>query len=60
MSADPSSVATPKRPRGRPAVAPDRARTRVVRARVSEAQADKFERLGAAQWLRERIDKARE
>jgi hypothetical protein len=30
-----------------------------VRARVTDAQALKFDRLGGADWLRERIDRAR-
>lgn len=50
---------TPPRPRGRPPVAPDRARTAVVRARVTRVQAEKFERLGGAEWLRRQIDQAR-
>ena len=53
-------TAPAKKPRGRPTVPTDQRRDRTVRARVTAEQADKFERLGGAEWLRERINKARE
>ena len=49
----------PKR-RGRPlgpSLPPDEAKSETVRARVTLAQAEKFERLGGADWLRERLSK---
>lgn len=52
---------TPKR-RGRPpgsTLPPERRMEPVVRARVTPAQAEKFERLGGAVWLRGAIDRAR-
>jgi hypothetical protein len=52
----------PARGRGRPpgpSLPPDEAKSRTVRARVTDAQALKFDRLGGADWLRERIDRAR-
>lgn len=47
------------RPRGRPPAAPDEARSARFELRLTPAQREKLERLGGADWLRERIDKAR-
>lgn len=43
---------------GRPAIVPGMP-TVSYNLRLTEAQRDKLERLGGAQWLRERIDKAK-
>ena len=51
---------TPKRPRGRPAVPPNEARTMRADARVTPEQHAKFQRLGGPTWLRRQIDRAKE
>jgi hypothetical protein len=53
-------TAAPKRPRGRPVVPADEARTARVDARVTPEQREKFERLGGPTWLRKMIDRAKE
>jgi len=50
---------TTKRPPGRPVLPPDQSKSAMVRARVSVAQAAKFELLGGADWLRSAIDRAK-
>lgn len=52
-------TAEPKR-RGRPPAPPGTARDERVELRLTTAQRAKLERLGGAQWVRERIDSARE
>lgn len=47
------------RPRGRPPASPEQARSATIRARVTQAQAAKLERLGGAAFLRRAIDRAR-
>ena len=54
-----SAQEQPRR-RGRPPAAAGTARDARVELRLTEAQRAKLERLGGAQWVRERIDKARE
>lgn len=52
----------PKR-RGRPpgsTMPADQRKDPVVRARVTLAQAEKFARIGGAEWLRKSIDRAKE
>jgi hypothetical protein len=48
-----------KRPPGRPPLAPDRAKSVVLHVRVTQAEAEKFERLGASEWLRRALSRAR-
>jgi hypothetical protein len=48
-----------KRPPGRPTLAPDQARTARFELRLTSLQREKLERLGGADWLREKIDRAR-
>lgn len=49
----------PKRP-GRPALPQDERRDQTVRARVTAAEAAKWERLGGAEWLRRVLARAKE
>ena len=49
-----------KRPRGRPFLSPDEARTMRADARVTPEQHAKFQRLGGPTWLRRQIDRAKE
>lgn len=57
---------TSPRPRGRPALAPDRARTARIEIRTTQARRAKAERLAAAAglslsaWWESAIDRARE
>ena len=46
--------------RGRPALPPEQRQTERVEMRCTKAQREKLERLGGVQWLRDRIDRARE
>lgn len=46
--------------RGRPALPPELALTERFELRCTKAQREKLERLGGVQWLRDRIDRARE
>lgn len=46
--------------RGRPAMPPEQRQTERVEMRCTKAQREKLERLGGVQWLRDRIDRARE
>jgi hypothetical protein len=48
----------PKR-RGRPPAAPGDAKDERIELRLTRAQREKFDRLGGAQWVRDRIDAAR-
>jgi hypothetical protein len=48
---------TPKR--GRPPNPPETRQTERVEIRCTKAQRDKLDSLGGAQWLRDRIDKAK-
>lgn len=48
------------RPRGRPPADPQEARSATIRARVTQRDADKFSRLGGADWLRRAIERAKE
>ena len=59
MVAGVTSPAEPKR-RGRPALPPDQRQTERVEIRCTKAQREKLDRLGGPQWLRDRIDKAKE
>ena len=49
-----------KKTRGRPALPPEQRQTERVEMRCTKAQREKLERLGGVQWLRDRIDRARE
>jgi hypothetical protein len=49
----------PKR-RGRPPAAPGAAKDARIELRLTREQREKLERLGGAQWVRDRIDSARE
>lgn len=52
----------PRKRRGRPpgsTIPPERYKGVVVRANVTAAQADKWARLGGAEWLRQMLDRAR-
>lgn len=49
-----------KRPRGRPPAPKDARRSARVELRLTQAQRDKLERLGGADWVRSRIDRARD
>lgn len=46
--------------RGRPALPPDQRQTERVEIRCTKAQREKLDRLGGPQWLRDRIDRAKE
>ncbi len=48
------------KPRGRPKLPDDQRQTERFEVRCTKSQRDKLGRLGGVQWLRERIDKARE
>ena len=52
--------ATKQERRGRPALPPDQRQTDRVEMRCTKAQREKLDRLGGPQWLRDRIDKAKE
>lgn len=52
-------TAEPKK-RGRPPIAADLRQTERVEVRLTPEHRAKLDRLGGAQWLRERIEKARE
>jgi hypothetical protein len=45
---------------GRPVLPPEQRQTERVEMRCTKAQREKLERLGGVQWLRDRIDRARE
>jgi hypothetical protein len=47
------------RPRGRPTVAADKAKSARYPLRLTVAQREKLELLGGADWIRARIDGAR-
>ena len=49
-----------KRPPGRPPAPDDARRSARVELRLTQAQRDKLERLGGAEWVRSRIDRARD
>ena len=49
-----------KRKPGRPALPPGAGKTARVELRLTEHQRDKLERLGGAEWVRRRIDAAKE
>lgn len=49
-----------KKQRGRPALPPEQRQTERVEMRCTKAQREKLERLGGVQWLRDKIDRARE
>lgn len=51
--------AAKKKP-GRPELPPDERRDHMVRARVTAAEAAKWERLGGAEWLRKALHRAKE
>lgn len=59
-TAEPSSApqAPPKR-RGRPEVPADRRKSAMIRARVSDVQAQTWEALGGAEWVRPLLDRER-
>jgi len=46
----------PTRKTGRPAINPDGGETPVRKIRIDDARWDKCNRLGGAQWIRDRID----
>lgn len=50
----------PKRPRGRPPVAPGEARTERMELRLTRAQREKVDALGGVEWVRRQIDAAPE
>ncbi len=53
-------MTTPKRKPGRPTLPPDQRQTERVEMRCTLAQRQKLDWLGGVQWLRDRIDRARE
>ena len=53
-------TAPAKKPRGRPALPPEQRQTERVEMRCTKAQREKLDRLGGVQWIRDRIDRARE
>ena len=53
-------MTAPRRPPGRPPAAPAARRAARFELRLTEAQREKLERLGGAEWLRRRIDAAKE
>ena len=55
----PATEPAEKRPRGRPQVSPEKARSATIRVRVTPAQAQKFEELGGADWIRAKIDRTK-
>jgi hypothetical protein len=55
-----NTMTTPKRPPGRPPVAEDARRSARVELRLTQAERSKLERLGGAEWLRSRIERAKE
>ena len=56
-----SGVKAPaKKKPGRPELPPDKRRDHTVRARVTAAEAAKFDRLGGAEWLRRVLARAKE
>ena len=55
-----TSITEDKRKPGRPALPPEQRQTERVEMRCTKAQREKLERLGGVQWLRDRIDRARE
>jgi len=52
-------VKQPKRPQGRPAIKPGEP-TVTMCLRLTQAQRDKVARLGGAEWVRGRIERAKE
>lgn len=59
MSADEKKRGGPGRGQGRKHIA-EGEKTVTICAKVTEAQRDKYHRLGASEWWRDRIDKAKE
>ena len=55
-----TEAATQPKRRGRPPAAPGASKDARVELRLTEAQRAKLERLGGPQWVRDRIDAARE
>lgn len=49
-----------KKRRGRPELPPDERRDHTVRARVTAAEAAKWERIGGAEWLRKVLARVKE
>lgn len=49
----------PKRPPGRPRVPNEQRQTERIEIRMTPAQRDKLKQLGGAQWVRDKIEKAK-
>lgn len=54
------SQAPEQKRRGRPVLPPEQRQTERIEIRCTKAQREKLDRLGGPQWLRDRIDKAKE
>jgi hypothetical protein len=52
-------TAPAKKQRGRPALPPSERRDHTVKARVTAAEAQKFDQLGGAEWLRRALKRAK-
>lgn len=50
----------PPRPRGRPVLPEEERRSLILKVRATQAEADKFERLGGAEWFRQVLKRAKE
>lgn len=59
-SASKKSAAQSEPQRGRPPLPEELVKDVTIRARVTREQAEKFERLGGAEWVRYKIDEAPE
>ena len=55
-----STAAKPKRPAGRPTLPESERASVAYNVRLTAAQHAKVVRLGGAQWIRDRIDRAKE
>lgn len=53
-------MTTPKRPPGRPPAPEDARRSARVELRLTQTQRDKLDRLGGADWVRTRIERAKD
>ena len=58
LTAQPMTAQTPKRPQGRPPV-PEAERLRIGTIRLTQAQWDKLAALGGVDWIRKKIDAAK-
>lgn len=60
MSTKPAPTPEPARRRGRPAIAPEDRRDHRFTFRLTKEELEKLDRLGGADWLRDRINHAKE